>query len=379
MHVPGKSCAVQRTVCLVAKGGRLDLHIVNSRVLVSKPRPTERATVPRAVPPGRTSGCFVIGKVLRSRRAGRPVGTNAVKILTASVNDVAGTGKRFQLALPSSLHQSALCFSRLNCRPHGVRTSLLTKRRAIVALSTGVVPVRRIMIHVIGPLHLLQSVGRGVQGGCPRSPTCLAAFCQRKVRQGGGFMKLARTMFGVCGSTCGPGPTPSRIGLLGVHQVVDRRRGSAVVTQVGSKVGTDLDLSLVGRLPSFLLASRGVRSCVCTSSSVTIVSSQLTRIVCFRRGKGVGSTLCQKRLCVSARGGTLLHTRFRVGPGCVGRTAKVLIRGGDHGLGVAPRGIVCAMACGPCGNRCCVGRIQNSLFFEVGGEGRLFKAFPLRA
>lgn len=202
-------------------------------------------------------------------------------------------------------------------------------------------------MHVIGPIHLLERVLRFEGGGCSGIPICLASFCERNVRRGGQFIDLARKVFGVCGTSSDAPRGASRMGLLGVHHVAGRTMGSALVTGVGSNVRTDVRLSLVGDLPSFLLPSSGRYICICASDSLTIVSGQLTRMISFRRHPDVGCPCCYNRLCVSSRGDTLLQTQFRLAPQCVRGTTGVLIRGEDHGVQVVPRGIICAMSCGP--------------------------------
>lgn len=339
------SYAVQRTVCRVANGEELILGIVKKRVLVLPPMRGGGGVGGRDRLP--LPAFSAVANALLSGRAKRPIIGTSIAVRNASVNGVAGGSNRFELRLPSSLESKFLSFSRLNCITRGIRTTVLAKHSGVLDLRPGVIPLRRILVQLMRPGGLLERVLGQQRRGCSLIPIRLAAFCERKIRLGGGFRGLARTMFGICGSPLSRSKMLSRIGLLGVDEVSGHRDASDLVTGVETNVRTYLRLSVVGSLPSFLSISTSSGPCACASNNVASVSSHYMGIISFRRGRKIGRPLCYKRLCVSSRGKTLLRTQVRVRPQCVGGTAEVFIIQRTPDMGLATRGIMCAVSCGP--------------------------------
>lgn len=365
---------LRQVIHLITGNKQLGMRIVGNHILLYPSQTTEQA--PETIPetPADSIPYFTIEGTLSDQYTEKPIPFSSVGINEVAIGTITNQNGEFRLRLPDSLRQSTVQFSHLGYQPQKQTVDSLFGRHNLILLEPKVISLQEVIVRIINPHHLLQTMlsKRGIN--YPRHSVYLTTFYREGVEHKKNLVSLTEAVFKIHKSP--REGAADQVKLLKMRRISNRQEKDTLITKMKSGINACLMLDLMKNLPDFL-SSENDLSYAYAHTDITVIDNRLVNVISFEQKKGINTPLYRGELYIDTENEALLRAYFEINPQYIHKATDMLVEKKSRNLRITPSKVAYTVSYKAWNGTYYIQHIRGDLYFKIKKRTQLFNTTPL--
>lgn len=365
---------LRQIIRLITGNKQLGMRIVENHILLYHHEITEQVSEMKSETPPDSIHYFTIEGVLSDKYTEKPIPFSSVGINEVAIGTITNLNGEFRLRLPDSLRQSTVQFSHLGYQPQRQTADSLSGKQNFILLEPKVIPLQEVIVRIINPYHLLQTMLSKRDINYPRQPVYLTTFYREGVEHKKNLVSLTEAVFKIHKSP--REGTVDQVKLLKMRRISNQLVKDTLITKMKSGINACLMLDLMKNLPDFLSPENNM-SYTYAHTDITVIDDRLVNVISFEQKKGINTPLYRGELYIDTENEALLRAYFEINPQYIHKATDMLVEKKSRNLRITPSHVAYTVSYKVWNNTYYIQHIRGDLHFKIKKRANIFNTTSL--